>query len=223
MQSNLDIWAVQSDPEEVITALDNIKTDNDIILYTNVICNFKIGNDNITSRQFDTFLYSEENDILVLLMRGGKASAADIREYLDNKHLKYNEIVFAPSIRGYEDEYNGPEIWFAREKYVLEDAIKDSIEKSSKKECEFYPFLPANLDLGYLTNSKSDNYSVEGRLFRGVVKFEDKIILLVSQNDTRNVTASEVNEVLKEYGIECVVLDNSDFDLSKSLKSSKSL
>lgn len=68
MQSNLDIWAVQDDPEEVITALDNIKTDNDIILYTNALCKFQIGNENITSRQFDTFLYSEENDILVMLM-----------------------------------------------------------------------------------------------------------------------------------------------------------
>lgn len=223
MQSNLDIWAVQTDPKEVITALDNIKTDNDIILYTNLVCNFKIGNEDITSRQFDTFLYSEENDILVLLMRGGKASADDIRDYLDNKQLKYNEIVFAPSVKDYEDEYTGPEIWFAREKYVLDDAIADSIEKGSKKECEFYPFLPANLNLGYLTNSKSDNFSVEGRLFRGVIKLEDKIILLVSQNDPRNVTTSEVNEVLNKYGIEYTILDNSDFDLSKSLKSSKSL
>lgn len=225
MNSNLDVWAIQTMPEALSTALDNINADNDIILYENVRSDFTLGDERIINRQFDTFLYSEENDILVMLMRGGLVNADNIREYLDKKGLKYHEVVFAKSSGSYKDNLSIPELWFAREEYVVEDAFKDSIDRGSKKEFEYYPFLTGNLsltyrtdmeqeDLSFLGDAKDDSYPVDGRLFRGLIKLDDKIIILINQGEKRNVTASDIGRVAEKYGFTFTVLTNDDFNLS---------
>ena len=63
MKSNLDVWAIQYYPEDVYTALNNIKEGINII-YSNCISELKIGNKKISNREFDTFLYNEESGIL---------------------------------------------------------------------------------------------------------------------------------------------------------------
>lgn len=225
MNSNLDVWAIQTLPEELNTALDNVKTDNDIILFTNVKSEFSLGDEQITSRQFDTFLYSEENDILVMLMRGGRVTADNIREYLDKKDFSYHEVSFARSPINHKDDLSIPELWFAREEYVVEDAFKDSIARGSKKDFEYFPFLTGNLslnyrtddeeeDLSFLEEQKPESYSVDGRLFRGLIKLEDKIILLISQGETRNVNASDIGKIAQKYGFTYTILANEDFKLS---------
>lgn len=224
MNSNLDVWAIQTLPEELNTALNNVKTDNDIILFTNVKSQFTLGNQQIISRQFDTFLYSEENDILIMLMRGGKVSANNIRAYLDKKGLRYNEVSFTKPLTSHKDDLSIQELWFAREEYVVEDAFKDSIARESKKEFEYFPFLTGDLSLTYSTDAEEEDlsflempqtsYPVDGRLFRGLIKLEDKIILLINQGETRNVTAESVGKIAQEYGFAYTVLENDDFNLS---------
>ena len=53
----LDIWAIQNEPNEIYTALKNIKTD--VLIFKNVICKFRVG-DNLINRKFDNMIYSEE-------------------------------------------------------------------------------------------------------------------------------------------------------------------
>lgn len=227
MKSNLDVWAIQYLPSELKTALDNIKTDNDLILYTNLLCKFNLGNEAITSRQFDTALYSEENDVLVLLMRGGEATADDIRDYLEKKGFLYHEVCFATPVDSHKDDLSIPELWFAREEYVVQDALEDSIARNVKREFEYYPFLEGNLDLDYGTNiygdedleqNKHGDYPVDGRLFRGLIRLQDKVILLIYQGEQRNVTAMQVGEIAKRNGFACTILENQDFSLAKMEK-----
>ncbi len=231
MNSNLDVWAIQSLPSELKTALDNIKTDNDIIIFTNVLSNFNLGGEKIVSRQFDTFLYSEENDILLMLMRGGEVIANDIRSYLDNKGFVYHEVSFAPISEKHEDDKTIPELWFAREEYVVDDAFADSISRTNNRGFDYFPFLEGSLSLGYTTDVESDDlnyldedkeaeFQVDGRLFRGLIRLEDKLILLINQGDKRNVTAESVNKIAKKYGFSCTVLENKDFSL-ESVQSKK--
>lgn len=225
MNSNLDVWAIQARKEELINALDKIKTDKDIILFTNLLSNFKLGHQTITCEQFDTVLYSEENDILIMLMRDGAANATDIRKYLDKKGFMYHEVNFAPSSIQREDDNTIPEIWFAREQSVVEDAFKDTLSKDVKKEFEYYPFLTGGLTLGYTTNveredlsylgqERQEEFPVDGRIFRGLVKLEDKLILLINQGEKRNVTATTIGEVAKKYNFTYTVLENKDFSIT---------
>jgi hypothetical protein len=215
--SNLDVWAIQYEPQELETALSNLKVPGNTILYTNALCSFKIGDINISSRQFDTFLYSEENDLFVMLMRGGKATADDVRKYLENHNIYYNEVVLEPSISKYDDGYKVPELWIARENYVVEDALHDSISKGSKLECEYYPNLDGSLNLSYLTNS-NEMINIDGRIFKGLIYLEDKLILLVNQNDKRNVKPSDVFELLRKNNVRYILSDNQPAIIDEEIK-----
>ena len=217
MKSNLDCWAIQYYPEELQTALNQIKTGTSII-YSNCTCDLKIGNQEISTRQFDTFLYNEESDVLIMLMRGGVAKKEDIIKYLEQNKKNYGEVIFSPSIVEYEDGDDIPEIWFAREKYVLEDALKDSIDKGVHT-CEFYPALLGSLDLGYISNS-SKKCEIDGRLFKGLIKLDDKIIFLINQFDNvdkkgniRNLEYDDVIEIINKSSLSYNVIQDIEPDL----------
>ena len=214
MKSNLDVWAVQSIPDELYTALGQVKGGINII-YSNCTCNFKIGNQEVTTRQFDTFLYNEESDILIMLMRGGKATKEDMVKYLEENDMEYYEVTFAPPIDEYEDKNDTLELWFARERYVLEDALDDSIDKGVQS-CEYYPLLNGSLELGYISNS-NDSFDIEGRLFQGLIKTDDKIVLIINQKDNidvngkdRNLDYKEILEVVNSKGFNCTVITDSE-------------
>lgn len=212
MDKNLDIWAVQRIGEELEVALGNIKSDNDLILYTNLTCDFNIGGIQVKSRQFDKVIYSEENDVLIMFMREGVVDISDVKKYLDDRKLNYSEVTFAPSVSEYVDQFD-LEIWFAREQLVLDDAVADSLAKGVDSKCDYFPFLDSRLDLGYITNNTSDKYNVDGRKFRGMVRMPDKLVLFVNGDKTKDITASQVSEVVKKYNLECNVLENNDFTL----------
>ena len=155
MNRNLDVWAIQKYPNELYTALENVKTDTgDLILFTNLECDFEL-NGQAVKRSFDTSLYYDAgngNDALILLMKDGIATANQIREYLEKKQLRYHEVSFAKDVtkelpedfdnvyNEEKDDENIPEIWFAREEYVLRDALNDSIEQGNTT-CDYYPLL----------------------------------------------------------------------------------
>lgn len=231
MNNNLDVWAIQNAKEDLEVALANIKTDNDIILFTNLLCDFNIGNRKIREKSFDTALYSEENDILVLLMNGGVKTANDIRAYLDNKDLDYNEVVFAKGLNNLksetvEIEEDVPEIWFAKDQAVLEAAFIDSAKKDMTNECEYYPFMTGNLNLNYKAEFqdefKDEFCQIAERVFQGVIKMNDKIILLIKNSSQNSITASDIKEKAEKYGINLSILEDTDFNITSN-KSNKKL
>ena len=222
MNSNLDCWAIQTDSEELATALDQID-DGISFIYSNCTCNFKIGNQEIKNRQFDTFLYNEDSDVLIMLMRGGKATKEDMIKYLEENGKEYYEVTFANPVEDYENTDDIDPIWFAREKYVLEDAINDSKSRGITS-CEFYPFLTGSLNFGYISNTDNP-YSVDGRLFRGLVKFDDKLVLIINQRENidangkmRNMSNQDVLDILKSNGIDCTVITDKEPEIYKTNK-----
>ena len=54
---------------------------------------------------------------------------------------------------------------------------------------------------------------VDGRFFKGVVEFPDKMVLLINQNDPRNVTSDVVLGLFGKYEISVLV------DSSRNIKS----
>ena len=207
MKSNLDVWAIQYYPEQLLTALSKIQ-DGMNIIYSNCICFFKVGDEIITNRQFDTILYNEESDILILLMRDGKATKLDIIKYLEENNKKYVEITFdASALEEYQNDDSIPEIWFAREEYVLDDALKDSKNKNVN-ECTIYPNINSSINFGYNAND-DNNYFIDGRIFKSLIKLNDKLIFIINQLDNvdqngicRNLTENDIFELLNKYGFE---------------------
>ena len=230
MNRNLDVWAIQKYPKELYTALENVKTDTgDLILFTNLECNFELNGKRV-KRNFDTSLYYDAgngNDALILLMKDGIATSDQIREYLEKEQLKYHEVSFSKdltkelaeefdiSYTEEQDDENIPELWFAREEYVLRDALNDSIEQGNTT-CDYYPLLQGFLNLNYSANSIPFNYNVDGRKILGVIALEDKMILLINNgNDDRNISPFQAHRIMEELGVSVNVHSDSEFNIEK--------
>lgn len=210
MKSNLDVWAVQKNPNELVVALERVKKDSkNNILFSNCSCYMQIGSHSIVNKQFDTLLYAEDSDTFVLVQKNGDVGAEDIRNYLKKKDILFHEVVFElPDEFEEQSSDELKEIWIAREKTVFMDAVKNSKEQGFT-HCEFYPEVTGNLDLQYFTFDQQKK-EFEGRDFQGVVEFPDKIILLVQQQDKRNMKEREVYQVLSSQKVSVQVNYNTE-------------
>lgn len=201
MKSDLDVWAIQKHKDEMFTALKNIKKNSlGNILYLNCHCKFKIGDKKITNRTFDACFYSEDSDVVILFARR-MVSEEEIVKCLEKENIKYTTIRFSrhDDELDYISDESIPDIWFVREKCVLEEAIEDCINKGDI-ECEYFPDIKSSLHLNYLAND-GESYEFEGRICEGLLLFEEKMVIFVSQRDPRNLKEKEINEILKEKGI----------------------
>jgi len=205
MKSNLDVWAIQSNKDETREALRKVDKDYEgNILYLNCLCSFKIGKERITDKVFDACFYSEESDVVILFAKD-MISEEEIEQYLKEFDIKYTIIRFT-KIGNSISKNKMSEVWFAREKCVLEDAIIDSINKDINV-CDYYPDMQSKIILGYLTR-KNNFCEIEGRFCEGVIVFKDKIILLVNQRDPRNLSQFEVRNILDGKGIKYKIKTN---------------
>lgn len=196
--SNLDIWAIQGEKEEIKTALENVTSSTNNILFRNCLCTFKIEENDINVL-FDTMFYAEDSDTLILVMRNGALTTKELINELEERDIFYHEVVFDDNDFTYEPDYNSKPIWFAREKYVLEDALRDSKENGFNK-CNYYPNVTGRLSMEYLTLTL-DKEKVDGRDFKGLIELDDKLILLVNQNDKRNLNMYGVFQAVEQIGI----------------------
>ena len=234
MNKTLDVWAIQKHPKELFTALENVKTDKgDLILFTNLECKFLFGGKKV-ERSFDTSLYYDAengNDALILLMKDGIATADQIRKYLEEKGFQYHEVSFSKGLKEnllkefaipYEEEKqdeNIPELWFAREEYVLRDALNESIEKGNTT-CDYYPALEGVLSLNYSSNERLSSFSVDGRKISGVIALEDKMILMINNgDDPRNLNPLQIQMIMDELNISTNIHSSNEFDISKPYQS----
>ena len=133
------------------------------IIYSNLKCFFKIGNNIISNRKFDTMLYNEESDLLIMLMRDGIVNKEDIINYLEKNNKKYTEITFTPSLSEYHNSSDIPEIWFVRDEFVLNDALLDSINK------DILPALKVGMQAILITKKDIEN----NKQYKQIKKLED--------------------------------------------------
>lgn len=209
MKSNLDVWNIQNYPNEIISALSNVK-DGLNIIYSNVYSRLIIGNKTKLYLNLDSLLYNEESDVLVLIMKESGLTKDDIINYLVNNNKRFVEITFNVKDTGF-NPLNLKELWFARELSVLEDALKDSVDKSDKKAI-FYPNKLAQLNLGYNTKF-GDCIELDGRLCKGVLEFNDKIVLLINQkanNYNKEFKIENIVDLLKKYNMNFSILFNAE-------------
>lgn len=166
------------DSEDILEKVrERIKRQSDLILYTNLRCDLRIGTSIVTSRYFDTVLESEEYDFSLFLMRHHEYDANSIRTFLDSHGIYYNEINLNPDILNKDDSKIVPEIWFARDIGVLEEAILDSISNNSVLECDYYPHVDSYMSFYYQTldyeieGENSLDVREDGEIYKALEKF----------------------------------------------------
>lgn len=219
--SKLDIWAIQHNPDEIDTALDNITDSATNILYTNCISKLKIGG-RVFKIEFDTMFQSEENDMLILIMRGSKVTVEDLKRKLAERGITYNEIVFENS--EYQDYDNDlKEIWFARDESVLKDALNDS-KKKGNDVARYNPVIKGKLSFKYFsrqyleTDGEPPIETFERIRTRGMIETDDKIILLVNSEEDRNIYYKQALKVLSNTGMTPVIEDYESYEQKEKSK-----
>lgn len=196
MSKNLRIKAIQYNTEELYPTLDSL-TDGFNIIYSNLKSSIKLNGMRLTTRKFDTMLYNEEDNIIILLMRDGLLSKEDIIEYLEIYEKPYAEITFLENVYDeYKNDKNVPELVFVNNK-------KDLCEElaycwcNGEYKCKYYILLSSTSNFGYM--DKYDyRFSIDKRSYKGVLKFNNKLILL---SDEFNLSKDSVINILKTYQI----------------------
>lgn len=210
----MDVWGIHRDPEHITDALKIIGDSKDKIrepltLYVNCISKFRIDGVEI-ERHFDTLIWSEEADIVLLLSSikyedadDGKpisATSKDIVDYLDANGIPY-DLVFVPdthsSINIDDEKISAdkeiPEIWFARDEQVLKDALKEGIELGTKKIIH-NPNVPITLSIGYEIN---DNFiEIWGVRGKGLVKTDCNWVVIIDENYFKNLNSKQVKLII---------------------------
>lgn len=213
----LDIWAIQNYPNEIFTALKNIT--NDVVIFKHLICKFKIGNKIVQTCLYDSVIYSEGSDTLIMLKRAGKAEIQQAERYFDEHGIDYQIVDFMPTEQT-QFEGDNKEFWFARDGYVVEDAVEDSIKKGNYF-CQYAPMVKSSITFKYPVHRKLNDSPVLNACyldeeflfkisFRGVVEFDDKYILPTLSHVQKNLHFNDVMQILNKYKINVTIDENLD-------------
>ena len=177
MSKILDIWAIQGNAEELPVALACIKA-NDTIVFENAVINLTIGGNLIKDKIFGCAIFSEESDVLVLILQNAKVSAEDAKRILDENGIDYHLVSFQRPWR-VKQKKESPEIWFAKDSYVVVDACNDTLNKGVKNlTYKIDRDIVSILEFQYEDNNKKLNTFTSKIVFTGAITLDDKIILL---------------------------------------------
>ena len=176
----LNIWAIQNRKEELYSALSKIKTD-DVVIFNNALINLKVNKHLITNIIFDTAIYSENSDILIIIKNNSPATFEDAIEYLNNKHFNYNLICFKER-ETHINNKPSKEVWFARSPENVASACNDTISKGLDKTYCFNKTTQAELQFGYF-DKYNKIYGFDRTIYlKGIITLKDKKIFVVNNN-----------------------------------------
>lgn len=223
LDTRLDVWAIQNDPEELEVALDKLTKPATNILYTNCISKLSIGGE-LFAIEFDTVLQCDENDVLILIMRGSGITKEDLVKKLEERNIPYSEVVFSNyEYKDYKEKLK--EIWFARDASVLKEALTDS-KKKENDVARYNPVIKGKLSLKHPGRPylKEECEEIKPIItfkripIRGVIETEDKIILIINNLEDYNIYYKQALKVLSETGMTPVIEDYETFEKKDKAK-----
>lgn len=197
--SNIRIKAIQYNTEDLYPALDALGNGFNIV-YSNLKSSINLNGIKFKNRKFDTMLYNEEDNVMILLMRNGIVKKDDIIHYLEMYNKSYVEVTFENCLYDYEDRRDIPELVFVNNKKDLNEEIINCLNEELDN-CKYYSLLNGTFDLGYMSKY-SYRCSIDKSSYRGVLNFYKKLILL---SDEFNLNQESVINILKSFRIKYIL------------------
>lgn len=215
-ESNLNILVIQNHPEDIDKALNKIKEDSTNILFRNVSSNLKLGERKVPI-EFDKVLYSDENNLVILIAKGSSITYKELVRRLNDKSIDFSEIIFENyEYEDYDEELK--DIIFAKDSLSLKIALEDS-KKKGNDICRYNPVMKGKLTLKYPGRIHLDfeceeietKIVLNRQMLRGMIETEDKIIYLINNLEEHNVYYKQVLKILSETGMTPIIEDYESF------------
>lgn len=222
-ESNLNILVIQNHPEDIDKALNKIKKNATNILFRNISSKLKLG-ERTVKIEFDKALYSDENNLLILIMRSSSITYEELVRRLDEKNLDFSEIVFENyEFADYDEELK--DIYFAKDSSSLKSALYDS-KKKGNDVCRYNPIMKGKLTLKYPGRIYLDSECEEietkivlnRQMLRGIIETEDKIIFLINNLEEHNVYYKQVLKIISSLGMTPIIEDYETFNQKEKAK-----
>ena len=192
------MYAIQNNNNELSKAIGKIFI-HDTIVFENAIIRIKLGNKIIKDKLFNVAVISEKSDVLVLVDKYSSVTAEDVYKELDENRIKYHTVLFLEDKLEKEEEKHTPELWFARDTYVVDEACEDTMQKTTNLTYTFDKDKQAELSFEFLTNEKTKTTFTGNVFFSGVIKLEDKIVLITDSHNIEQKHA-RIESILRNKG-----------------------
>lgn len=179
--TNIDILAVDFNNNAFDEALHNLPKDGLNVLFTNCISELNIGENHYILNKYDSCIYNENKNILILIKREENNSYNDIKDYLGKKDVPFHEVRFTIFDDYSEGDYDVPKLWFANSNASLIRAI-ENIKQQENDNCVYYPFVESKLTISF--QGGKQNIPFEEFTFEGLVQFENQCIFTTSNQKT---------------------------------------
>lgn len=205
---NKKIFAIQDNEETLIHALNKIRNTKDNILITNCISRLRIGESKLHVI-FDTILYNDEKNILIMIKDSSTVTPDVFREMLDANNVGYNEIKFREYLH-FDKPETSKDLFFATDI----SNFKFCIDESKRKEidsCTYYPAMTGHFTIKYFYD-KEKQEQLDDYYIKGILELDDKIILIVKENEESNLYFKKILYELENKGM------NVDIDYSKMIE-----
>lgn len=194
---HLEIHTIQTNTYQVKPLIQKFKQASDTTLVTNCISGLKVGNKKLCPI-FDKVLYSESENILALFMEYCEITEDDLKKLLDDNKIKYNEIKFS-EYPHFRPRKNKKELSFATDIKTFNKGIKNSISRGINS-CRYFPNIIGVLRLKYFVNKyESEQFDVYS--IKGLIELDDKLILLINNQQNYNMTRKQVLSELHRMNI----------------------
>lgn len=207
---NKKIFAIQDDPDTLKSALINVRNTDNNLLITNCISRLKLGNQKLHII-FDTLLYNDEKNILVMIKDSSVVSPELFKEMLNNNNVGYNELNFREYLH-FDKPETSKELFFATSISNLKYVIKKSM-KNGSDSCTYYPAITGHFTLKYFYN-KEKQEQLDDYYIKGLLELDDKIILIIKESTESTLYFKRILHELKKMNISVIV------DYSKQIKES---
>lgn len=214
---NYDIKMLDKE-EDIVNELSKIDNRGLNILYSRTLVNLRLGAYSYVL-PYDTVFTSNRNELILLL---NEMYSEAFKYVLDEKNINYHEVVFQEETYEYKKPQKNKEIVFARGLQTLKKALKES-KKQGNKECIYYPNIKGKLKLRYYLRDTSDESIYESKIkenifdinTKGLIELKDKIILLLDQNEERNITYKQALKMLKDMHMNVSISDETSYESIK--------
>ena len=205
---NKKIFAIQDNEETLIHALNKIRNTKDNILITNCISRLRIGESKLHVI-FDTILYNDEKNILIMIKDSSTVTPDVFREMLDVNNVGYNEIKFRDYLH-FDKPETSKDLFFATDisnfKFCIDESKRKGIDS-----CTYYPAMTGHFTIKYFYD-KEKQEQLDDYYIKGILELDDKIILIVKENEESNLYFKKILYELENKGM------NVDIDYSKMIE-----